>query len=71
MGEARRVANEELRSKDFGAGLDEMVAHQPSTLVVAQNVLSDVPMLHLVVVRISALNRPAEKPSLPFKTKNS
>jgi hypothetical protein len=26
MGEARRIANEELRAEDFGACLDEMVA---------------------------------------------
>lgn len=72
MGEAQRVANEELTPKDFGACLDEMVARRPSALVVAQNVSPDVPSAaFLVVVCISVLNRPAEKPGLPFKTKIS
>ena len=46
MGEARRAADEELRPKDFDAGLDEMAARRPAALVEAQNVLPDVPMLH-------------------------
>jgi hypothetical protein len=46
MGEARRAADEELRPKDFDAGLDEMAARRPAALVAAQNVLPDVPMLH-------------------------
>ena len=67
---ALRVADGELRPKDFGAGLDEMVARRPSALAVAQNALMDAPMLHFWWYYASALSigRP-KSPARPSRPK--